>query len=94
MADRTKEDPIRASMALGMAALSVAMHTVRVLTNRGLISPNELQSIDSMFNETLESLGSESFQSSVVGHTSELMAEMHRLAKERWQGPDPEPLNG
>ncbi len=76
----------RDATAIALAALSVALHNLRIAANRGLVSPNEVESVFSTLMETIEQLGSENLQGNIVTNVGGMMGEIRQTAKERWVG--------
>jgi hypothetical protein len=88
---------VQNATALASGGLIVALHTVRVLANRGLISPNEVETIYTAMTETIERLGSPALESNSTVNIGPMFAEIRQCAEERWIGkgePDPEPRPG
>lgn len=77
---------IKDGQALGAAGLSVGMHILRIMSNRGDLSPNEVESIFSTLMETVDRLGSDALQGNAGANISGLMAEIRQNAKARWKG--------
>lgn len=77
--------------AVALAALSSSLHIVRILANRGQISPNEVETIYSSIVEITDRLCSEKMQAIVGAHLGGPMSQIRETARRGWQGPDPEP---
>lgn len=73
-------------MAVAFAGLSASLHTVRIMANRGLVSPAEVETICSAILETLESLGSPQLVASMTARCDPTFADLRRAAAERWIG--------
>jgi hypothetical protein len=77
---------------VGLGALWGSVHLLRVMVNRGLVSPNE---VDTIFHGVMEGLnfGGEP-NPEVEAGMEKAFAELRQWAKERWVGGpnDPESL--
>jgi len=88
------EPLVNDEQALGFAALAAALQTFRVLVNRGLVSPNEVEvTYDSILQAVRNA--SPKMQGVTEAALATPFAEYRQVAKERWVGrdkPDPEKL--
>lgn len=79
-------------LALTFGNLAASVHTFRILTNRGLVSPNE---VENFFRDVAETMrdGSPKAAESFENRFQEQFAELRQIAQVRWIGtghPDPE----
>lgn len=78
--------------AVGMAALWGTVHLVRVMVNRGLVSPNEVETIYQGMMEGFE-LAGEGFATKMESFLEQPFAEIRQWAKDRWIGGPNDPEN-
>ena len=71
--------------ALGLAALWVAVHNLRFMVNRGLVSPAE---VDEAFGSICEALSASDpdFAAQTEQKLEPVFLEMKKWAEERWIG--------
>jgi hypothetical protein len=81
--------------AVAFAALAASLQTFRVLVNRGLVSPNEVEVTYSSITQAVRN-ASDEMRALVESALATPFAEYRQVAKERWIGrgnPDPEKLS-
>ncbi|BBE34638.1 hypothetical protein [Sphingosinicella microcystinivorans] len=72
------------SFPLAMAAIHMSLHSLRILAQRGLVSPEDAdESLDGVF-ETLENLEPERLVV-VQRHLDPLFAEIKQIASAKWK---------
>jgi hypothetical protein len=79
--------------ALALGALASSIHTFRILVNRGLVSPNEVEGLYSSISESMQD-ASPQMAEFFENRFQEQFAELRQIASQRWVGkghPDPEP---
>lgn len=84
---------MEASAGLAAASLSLSLNLMHSLVSRGLISPNEVETIYSAMIEHAAT-ADPSFSELVERMIQTSFADMRETAKARWMGkgnPDPEP---
>ncbi len=71
--------------AIAFAALWASVHTLRFMTNRGLISPNE---VDEAYGSIIEAvqMGDADYAARVESRLAVTFSEMRKWAEERWIG--------
>lgn len=79
-------DMIRDNTAIGFAALSSSLNILRILANRGLVSPGEVETIYTEVMEVVERYGSEGLQSNNAVNIGGIFVELRETAKKRWIG--------
>jgi len=72
--------------AIAMASLTSSLHMMRIMANRGLVSPNEVETIHSMITETLETMGSPELSATMMAPLDPVIAEVREFANKRWIG--------
>ena len=75
---------------LAFGGLFASVHTIRILANRGLVSPNEVENIDSRIMEGV-GMGGEDFQAQIEVALGGVFAEIRQYSKERWVGGENDP---
>ncbi len=71
----------------GLAALSGAMHILRTLVNRGLVSPAEVETIHETLLEVVQG-GDEQSAARFEAVFESSFVELRRFASDLWQEPD------
>lgn len=77
---------IRDTAAVGSAALLTSLHILRVLANRGLVSPGEVDTIYEAVTGAMEMLGTEDMQLNNFVNVSGMFVEIQQSANEHWIG--------
>lgn len=79
----------------GMSALWGVIHLLRVMVNRGLVSPNEVETIYEGMREGFDT-GDPAVAEIADAHLQPAFADLRRTAKEKWIGGnhDPETRDG
>ena len=67
---------------MGPPALTAALHLIRILANRGLLSPNEVENI---YSATIDVISKDDVDF-VQGQLDPIFVEIRETAKERWSG--------
>ena len=72
-------------ITLSMASIHASLHSLRIVANAGLVSPQEIdKSLDGV-TETLENLPS-AFLGMIQPTLDPLFADIKRAASEKWKG--------
>ena len=72
--------------AASMAGLWASIHVLRIMANRGLVSPNEVETVNDAIMESFETLGSQEMAASVAANLAPAMAEVREFAAQFWIG--------
>ena len=70
--------------AASMAGLWASIHVLRIMANRGLVSPNEVETVNDAIMESFETLGSQEMAASVAANLAPAMAEVLVAGSFRW----------
>jgi hypothetical protein len=72
--------------ATSMAGLWSSLHILRIMANRGLVSPNEVETVNDSITEAMETLAPPDMAASLSEKISPVLAEVRQIASERWIG--------
>jgi hypothetical protein len=74
--------------ALAFAALWASIHNTRILVNRGLASPADVEEVYGSILEAIDTLGSERLQASARKRYDQAFVELREYAKRLYRPPD------
>lgn len=79
-------DAMNDTQAISMAALWSSIHMLRIMTNRGFVSPAEVETVYSSIVESFETFGSPELAAKTTARLDGIMCEIREYANDRWIG--------
>lgn len=73
-------------LTAAMAGLRASIHLLRIMANRGLLSPNEVETVYSSMMECFEAHDHQEFAASLTSNLDPVIAEIRETAQQRWIG--------
>ena len=78
-------DPLLGAMAIGVAGITTSLHTLRVMANRGVASPEDVEDVYNSILEHLEEWAPKELTAIVTSNLDQILPSIREAARTNWK---------